>query len=87
VRHPWGGKSEAIPQTSAFRKSLAGSTNKRRGAAVPHDHRKGERASIALTTNAPFSEWGTVFTDARLVAAIVDRVAFNAHIIETGVQS
>ena len=46
-----------------------------------------ERASIAIATNLPFSEWGTVFPDPRLVAAIVDRVTFNAHIIETGTQS
>jgi DNA replication protein DnaC len=46
-----------------------------------------ERASIALATNLPFTEWGTVFTDARLVAAIVDRVTFNAHVIETGIRS
>jgi DNA replication protein DnaC len=46
-----------------------------------------ERASIGIATNLPFSEWGTVFPDARLVAAIVDRVTFNAHIIETGTQS
>jgi DNA replication protein DnaC len=46
-----------------------------------------EKASIGLATNLPFSEWGTVFTDPRLVAAIVDRVTFNAHIIETGTQS
>ena len=46
-----------------------------------------ERASIAIGTNLPFSEWGTVFPDARLVAAIVDRVTFNAHILETGTQS
>ena len=32
-------------------------------------------------------EWGTVFPDPRLVAAIVDRVTFNAHIIETGTKS
>ena len=32
-------------------------------------------------------EWGTVFPDPRLVAAIVDRVTFNARIIETGTQS
>ena len=31
-----------------------------------------ERASIAIGTNLPFSEWGTVFPDPRLVAAIVD---------------
>ena len=29
----------------------------------------------------------TVFPDPRLVAAIVDRVTFNAHILETGTQS
>jgi hypothetical protein len=28
-----------------------------------------------------------VFDDSRLVAAIVDRVTFNAHILETGSQS
>jgi DNA replication protein DnaC len=46
-----------------------------------------EKASIGLATNLPFSEWGSVFPDPRLVAAIVDRVTFNAHIIETGTQS
>jgi DNA replication protein DnaC len=46
-----------------------------------------ERASIAIATNLPFSEWGTVFPDPRLVNAIVDRVTFNAHILETGTQS
>jgi DNA replication protein DnaC len=46
-----------------------------------------ERASIAIGTNLPFSEWGAVFPDPRLVAAIVDRVTFNAHILETGTQS
>jgi DNA replication protein DnaC len=46
-----------------------------------------ERASIAIATNLPFSEWGTVLPDPRLVAAIVDRVTFNAHILETGTQS
>jgi DNA replication protein DnaC len=43
-----------------------------------------ERASIAVATNAPFSEWGATFTDPRLAAAIVDRLTFNAHILETG---
>ncbi len=46
-----------------------------------------ERASIAVGTNLPFSEWGTVVSDPRLVAAIVDRITFNAHILETGTQS
>ncbi len=46
-----------------------------------------ERTSIALASNLPFSEWGAVLPDPRLVAAIVDRVTYNAHILETGTQS
>lgn len=46
-----------------------------------------ERASIACATNAPFSEWGATFTDPRLAAAVVDRLTFNAHIINTGTSS
>jgi DNA replication protein DnaC len=46
-----------------------------------------EKASVALASNLPFSEWGQVIGDPRLVAAIVDRVTFNAHIIETGTDS
>ncbi len=46
-----------------------------------------ERASIGVGTNLPFSEWRSVFGDPRLVAAIVDRITFNAHILETGTQS
>ena len=38
-----------------------------------------ERASVAIATNLPFSEWGTVFPDPRLVAAIVDRIASVGH--------
>ena len=43
-----------------------------------------ERASIAVATNAPFSEWGQTFTDPRLAGAVVDRLTFRAHILETG---
>ena len=46
-----------------------------------------ERASIACASNAPFSEWGTTFADPRLAAAVVDRLTFNAHIINTGTTS
>ena len=46
-----------------------------------------ERASIAVATNAPFSEWAATFTDPRLCAAIIDRLTFKAHIIETGTDS
>jgi DNA replication protein DnaC len=46
-----------------------------------------ERASIAVASNSPFSEWGKVFADPRLAAAIVDRLTFKAHIINTGSRS
>ena len=46
-----------------------------------------EKASVAAASNAPFSEWGQTFTDPRLAAAIVDRLTFNALIIETGTES
>ena len=46
-----------------------------------------ERASIAIATNAPFSEWTKTFTDPRLAAAVIDRLTYKAHIIETGTTS
>ena len=46
-----------------------------------------ERASVAVASNAPFSEWGQTFADPRLAAAVVDRLTFHAHIIETGSES
>jgi len=46
-----------------------------------------EKASVAVATNLPFSEWGGVIGDPRLVAAIVDRLTFKAHIVETGPES
>ena len=46
-----------------------------------------ERASVAVASNQPFSEWGRTFADPRLAAAVVDRLTFNAHIIETGTDS
>jgi DNA replication protein DnaC len=46
-----------------------------------------EKASIACASNAPFSEWDKTFTDPRLAAAIVDRLTFNAHIVQTGTDS
>ncbi len=46
-----------------------------------------ERASVAIATNAPFSEWSKTFTDKRLAAAVVDRITYRAHIIQTGTTS
>ena len=46
-----------------------------------------EKASIAIASNAAFSEWAQAFTDPRLCAAIVDRLTYDAHIITTGAGS
>ena len=46
-----------------------------------------ERASIAIASNAAFSEWTSTFTDPRLCAAIAGRLTFDAHIITTGTDS
>jgi DNA replication protein DnaC len=46
-----------------------------------------QRSSIATASNLLFSEWGKVITDARLVAAIIDSLTFNAYIIETSSES
>jgi DNA replication protein DnaC len=42
---------------------------------------------VAIASNESFSGWTKTFTDPRLCAAIVDRLTFNAAIIETGTQS
>ena len=44
-------------------------------------------AAIAVASNAPFSEWSKTFTDPRLAAAVVDRITYRAHIIQTGTDS
>lgn len=46
-----------------------------------------EKNSIAVASNAAFSEWAQAFTDPRLCAAIVDRITYDAHIITTGTGS
>ena len=46
-----------------------------------------ERAAVIATTNLPFSEWTTVFPNARLCKALLDRLTDRAHIIDTGTES
>jgi hypothetical protein len=46
-----------------------------------------EWASIAVASNARFSEWGQTFSDPRLAGAVVDRLTLRAHILETGASS
>ncbi|MEU7003943.1 ATP-binding protein [Nonomuraea sp. NPDC046570] len=46
-----------------------------------------ETASVAIASNESFGGWTKTFTEPRLCAAIVDRLTFNATIIETGTSS
>ncbi len=48
---------------------------------------RAEKAAVILTTNLPFSEWTTMFPNARLCKAMLDRLTDQAHIIETGSES
>src|SRR5438552_11436252 len=46
-----------------------------------------ERKSIAITANAPFSEWEQVFPDKAMTVAAVDRLVHHATILEMNVDS
>jgi len=43
-----------------------------------------ERLSLIITTNLPFNEWGPLFTDEQLAAAMIDRIVHYGHLIKTG---
>lgn len=48
---------------------------------------RAERSAVIVTTNLPFSEWNTMFPNARLCKAMLDRLTDQAHIIDTGKES
>jgi len=48
---------------------------------------RAEQAAVIVTTNLSFSEWNTVFPNARLCKAMLDRLTDRAHIIDTGKES